>query len=129
MTLDEGFDPKKLYENSFSNPVNDIENLQSGGFVWQETDIWIKFTGKQTIKLRDQNQYRLGSLAEKTWQRDWFIQELSKQTGGISASDLQSLKDLNHLQYFQYRSSSNVNKALLYNNRSQTYYLRVWNHS
>jgi hypothetical protein len=65
-SLDEGFDPKKVYKASFSNAIAEIDELKSGGFVWQETDIWIRFKSQSAMTLKDRNKYQPGSSAE------WF---------------------------------------------------------
>jgi hypothetical protein len=127
-SLDEGFDPKKLYSASFSNAIAEIDQLKSGGFVWQETDIWIRFKSQSAITLKDSNKYQSGNTNDIKLESKRFIEELSKQQDSISKQDLASLNDVNNLKYLKYFGENNSGKSLLYNTQTKIYYFRVWHH-
>jgi hypothetical protein len=127
-SLDEGFDPKKVYNASFSNAIAEIDELKSGGFVWQETDIWIRFQSQSAMTLKDRNKYQPGNSNDIKFESKRFISELSKQQDSISKQDLASLNDINNLKYLKYFGENNSGKSLLYNTQTKIYYFRVWNH-
>jgi hypothetical protein len=127
-SLDEGFDPKKVYSSSFNNAIAEIDQLKSGGFVWQETDIWIRFQSQGAITLKNSHKYQLGNTNEIKFESKRFIEELSKQQHNISKQDLASLNDVNNLKYLKYLGENNSGKSLLYNTQTKIYYFRVWNH-
>jgi hypothetical protein len=124
-SLDEGFDPKKVYSASFSNAIAEIDQLKSGGFVWQETDIWIRFKSQSAIRLKDSNKYQPGNTNDIKFESKRFIDELSKQQDSISQQDLASLNDVNNLKYLKYFGGNNSGKSLLYNTQTKIYYFRV----
>jgi hypothetical protein len=114
-----GPDPKRVYEEEFVTPYASVAVVAHGGRTFGGRDVWLAFTTRKPVLLRDRQLYSHSSAEAP---RQFFRQ--------VCPSDVGPQRNLN-LRCLTWEDSSkgrSRGKWLLYDPDRGEYWFRSWSH-
>ncbi len=109
--------PAKIFRQSFTNDIQDVQELQGGGQLGSYFNVWLTFKCPKGAHLKEASRFGNSFAGQaQMWFRD-------RELG----SDLQNPDDLELLARSDHDSVvSIINEWLLHNKKTGQYYFRSW---